>query len=119
MSTFQHFDIREQEGVTVLTLKHSRIHDQEEIKQLSEELSRAVLEKNIKNMLFDMKNVTFVSSAILNRMIVLDKQLKSDSGKLGFCVLGREVAEVFGITRLDKLFQIYGTAEEGIADMKQ
>ena len=118
MADFQHFKFAQQDDVNVLTMKSSRIHDQEDIKELSDELNTAVAQNESKKFLLNMEVVSFLSSAILNRMIVLDKKLTSESGQLAFCNLSNEVSEVFSITRLDRLFKVFESQNEAIAAMK-
>ena len=48
----------------------------------------------------------FLSSAALNKLIILDKKLREGGGKLKLSNLRPEIHEVFMITRLNQLFDI-------------
>ena len=67
----------------------------------------ALLEQdNRKQLLLSFANVEFLSSAALNKLIVLDRKLKAAGGKLALSNLRPEIQEVFAITRLNQLFEI-------------
>jgi anti-anti-sigma factor len=116
MPDYEQFSVDEDRGVTVLTLQEPRIHDQASIRMLSAELTK-ITDDGAHQLLFDMHVVDFISSAVLNRLIVLDKQVKRSGGQIAFCNLRRPVVEVFSITKLDQLFPIYATRREAIEQM--
>ena len=117
MPEFQQSNIEKEYGVKVLSLRDKRVHDHESIQQLGVELNQLTDEDGSQKLLFDMTGVEFVSSAVLNKLIVLDKQLKKAGGQLGFCSLSAPVAEVFSITRLNQLFPIFEQRDEAIAGL--
>lgn len=67
--------------------------------------------------LLDFKGVEFLSSAALNKLIILDKMIKARGGRLVMCHLIHEVSEVFALTRLDKLFDIRENRSDALAVM--
>jgi len=69
--------------------------------------------------LLDLNAVEFLSSAVLNRLIVLDKNIKTDKGVMAFCNLGAAVNEVFAITKLDLLFKLFDTRDAAIDALQQ
>lgn len=117
MASFRQFKVENEKGVAVLTLAQARIHEHEAIKQLGEELTELTDKPENQQLLFDMAAVEFISSAVLNKLIVLDKQLKSAGGQLAFSGLRPQVAEVFSITRLNQLFPIYESKKQAIEKM--
>jgi anti-sigma B factor antagonist len=64
--------------------------------------------------LLNFTGVEFLSSAALNKLIILDKKVKSKEGKLVLSDLRQEIREVFAITRLDKLFTISDSQQEAL-----
>ena len=68
-----------------------------------------------KSILLNFADVDFLSSAALNKLIVLDKKVKTSGGKLQLCNLKPEIFEIFAITRLTQLFAIKRTEQEALA----
>ena len=92
--------------VTVVRFNDQRILDANTIEELGGELFGLVEDDNLQRLLLDFTSVEFLSSAALNKLIILDKKVKASGGKLKLCSLRPEIAEIFAITRLDKLFDI-------------
>jgi len=85
------------------------------IQALGDELFGLVEQEHATNILLNFEGVQFISSAVLNKLIVLDKKVKSSSGKLQLCCLSAEVFEIFAVTRLSQLFAIKRTEQEALA----
>lgn len=100
--------------IHVVTFVANRVMDPIVIEDLGKELQSFFSEHPGGTFLLNMQNVEFLSSAVLNRLIVLDKSVKSSSGIMAFSNLSQAVCEVFAITKLDLLFKIYGNREEAI-----
>jgi anti-sigma B factor antagonist len=101
-----HLEISEQRDVTLVKFSDGKILDASNIEELGTQLFDLVEKENRKKMLLDFQNVEFLSSAALNKLIILDKKMKGVSGKLKLCSLRPEILEVFVITRLNQLFEI-------------
>ena len=54
------------------------------------------------------QRVSFMSSSMITKLVVLSKEIRSRGGKLVFCNVSSNVREVFKITKLDKLFDMVG-----------
>ena len=69
--------------------------------------------------LLDFSGVQFISSAILGKLIKVNARITIErKGQFKICSLAERIAEVFRITGLEKLFQIYKTRAEALADFK-
>lgn len=115
MADHQHLDVSDVDGVTVIRFVDSRILDATSIEELGDELFDLVEQQNRKKMLINFTDVEFLSSAALNKLIILDKKVKSNDGKLVLSDLRPEIDEVFAITRLDQLFTIAAAEQEALA----
>ena len=91
-----------------------RILDASNIEELGDELFALVETDKIKKLLLNFTGVEFLSSAALNKLIILDKKVKSSGGKLVLCELRQEIKEVFAITRLDQLFNLTNSEQDGL-----
>jgi anti-sigma B factor antagonist len=93
-------------GVTVVTFLDRKILDAANIQELGDELFALVEKDGHKKVLLDFGGVDFLSSAALNKLIVLEKRSKTAAGLVKLCNLKPEIQEVFVITRLNQLFDI-------------
>ena len=75
-------------------------------KAAGEEMISIVQSGNCKDLLLDFHDVEFVSSALLNMLIILDKHVRAAQGKLRLTNLCVEILELFALTRLNKKFDI-------------
>ncbi len=66
------------------------------------------------NTVLDFSQVEFISSAVLNRLIVLDRAISSMGGKLVLCGLSSSLRDLFSMTRLDQVFRIVHDQDEAL-----
>ena len=104
-------------SVHVVNFNANRVMDPIVIEEIGSELQILFDENKGAVFLLDLKNVEFLSSAVLNRLIVLDKNVKANGGSLAFCSLGPAVNEVFAITKLALLFKIFDDQNSAIEEL--
>jgi anti-sigma B factor antagonist len=114
MADYRRIQISEKNDVTVVHFLDRKIIDAANIQDLGKELFSLVEEENRNFLLLDFTGVDFLSSAALNKLIVLDKKVKSAGGKLRLCRLRREIHDVFVITKLNKSFEIFDEQDEAL-----
>ena len=88
--------------------------DTKRIQQVHDELNAVADASTAGGLLLNMENVRFLSSAAINKLIVLDKHVKSTGGEIRFTNLRPEVRDVFSITSLDRLFKIFDNQTDAI-----
>jgi anti-sigma B factor antagonist len=101
--------------VAMVRFLDRKIIDAANIQELGDELFALVEKESRKNLLLNFASVEFLSSAALNKLIILDKKVKAHTGKMRLCNLKPEIYEVFAITRLNQLFDIKNTEQEALA----
>jgi len=101
--------------VAMVQFRDRKIMDSTMIQELADELLALVDKDKQKSILLNFAGVDFLSSAALNKLIVLDKKVKTSGGKLQLCNLRPEIFEIFAITRLTQLFAIKRTEQEALA----
>ena len=106
MSEHQRLQVSEVDGVTVVRFVDRRILDATNIEELGGELFALVETDNKKKLLLNFTDVEFLSSAALNKLIILDKKMRGQGGTLKLSNLRPEIHEVFEITKLTQLFEI-------------
>lgn len=112
MSEMKQIQAEDVDGVKVVRFVQERILDEADIQQLGEELYSFGEESAL---LLNFSDVRFLSSAALGKLIKLDKKIKQGGGKLVLSNIRPEIEEIFSITRLDRLFVIKESQDEGLA----
>src|SRR5204863_3976186 len=90
--------------ITVVNFVDKKILDEQNIQVIGEQLFSLVDELGRRKVLLNFKNVEFLSSAALGKLITLNRKLQSAGGKLVLCEIDPQIYEVFEITKLNKLF---------------
>lgn len=111
-----HVSVKNSGEVRIVEFADRKIIEELFISEIGEELSRVVAGMSDVKMLLSFKNVEHLSSAALGMLITLHKQVAEKKGQLKLSDITPQIYEVFKITRLNKLFSIYGTAREALAD---
>ena len=114
MTTYRRIETTEERGITVVTFIERKILEAAHIMELGEELLQLVDKNGNNDLLLDFSGVEFLSSAALNKLIILDKKIRSIAGRLKMCGMMPEIREVFVITRLTQLFDIVDTCEKAL-----
>ncbi len=102
----------------VVSFTDKKILEEAEIKALQDSLM-SVVEGDAKNYILDFSNIQFLSSAVLGLLIRLSKKVYEQNGELVLCNISNKIMEVFKITKLTKVFDIYSdleTAKENITE---
>lgn len=116
MTSHHRLEVTEIGDVSVVRFVDRRILDAANIEGLGDELFSLVETDNRTRLVLNFTGVEFLSSAALNKLIILDKKVKSHGGKLVLSDLRPEIKEVFAITRLDQLFTISDSEQAALAD---
>jgi anti-sigma B factor antagonist len=114
MLEHRRLEISEIGDVTVVRFLDRRILDVTNIEELGAELFALIEKDHRKNVLLNFAGVEFLSSAALNKLIVLDRKVKRIGGKLKLSDLRPEIYEIFVITKLHEVFDIRNGEKEAL-----
>jgi len=104
--------------VTIVNFTDRKILDDNNIQEIGEELFDLV-DKHYKiKLLLDFDNVEYLSSAALGKLITLNKKVAEEDGDLKLCGIRPQIYEVFKITKLNKLFDIYEEQDRALKRFK-
>ncbi len=70
-----------------------------------------------KSVLVDLTNTTFIDSTTLGVLVGGVKRLRPNGGQLTLVCNDRNITKIFEITGLDKVFPIYETRAEAVANL--
>jgi len=103
------------EEVLLVGFTDSKILDSQRIEQVGRELQEAVPQAVHKKILLNFRGVSFMSSAMITKLVMMNKVCKAQGVALKFCEVSPNVMEVFKITKLNKLFDIQDGEEKAFA----
>lgn len=101
--------------VLVVGFTDSKILESRRIEQIGKDLQDSVKEAVNKKILLNFRGVSFMSSAMITKLVMVNKVCKAQGIALKFCEVSPNVMEVFKITKLNKLFDIQGNEEKALA----
>jgi anti-sigma B factor antagonist len=102
-------------NVTLVRFIDCRIIDATTNQELGEELFGLVEKEGAKALVLNFVGVDFLSSAALNKLIMLDTKVKAAGGKMRLCGLKPEIHDVFVITKLTQVFDIKSDEDEALS----
>jgi len=106
---------------TVLTVTDQKLLEEQAIGNLQDSIMSVVEQGDDQNLIIDFRNVRFLSSAVLGLLIRVSKRVYERNGQLRLCNIDPKIQEIFRITRLTKVFDIYkdlDSALEGLAEQQ-
>ncbi len=106
--------VTRQNDVAVVSFATSRILDQSNVQQLGEELDSLVDEHKLEKIVINFRSVTYMSSAVMGKLVSLLKKVQAAGGKLALCAIEDSIYEIFEIMRFDRMFNIYKTEDEAV-----
>lgn len=104
---------RTEEGVLIAYPQATRIIDESQIQEVSNELLELVNATEQERLLINFSTVSFMGSAMIGKLIMLNKKCKSLHLDMRICGLNNNIMEVFRLMKLDTVFEIY--EEESVA----
>ena len=115
MPEFRRIETKEVGNITIIQFVERKILDSTSIQEMGDELFSLLDGTENVRLLLNFSAVEFLSSAALNKLIILDKKVKGAAGQLKIAHLCPEIREVFAITRLNLLFDIKEDEAEALA----
>ncbi len=106
--------IGEVDNVTRVEFLERNILDEGNIQQIGEQLNALVESRDDLRLLIDFSNVDHLSSAALGTLITVRNRVSERGGQLRLSNIGAQIYEVFIITKLNKIFEIYPSDDEAI-----
>ena len=107
-------NIRKDGPVSIVKFEDRKILDELVINEIGERLSELAEAEPQPKLLLDFACVEHLSSAALGMLVVLNKQLAAQQGRLVLAGIRPQIYEVFKITRLNRLFNIQNTMDDAL-----
>jgi anti-sigma B factor antagonist len=110
----KHLRLENIDGVTVVSFNDTKIVTEENIQEVGDQLYSLVEDDGYNKLLLNFGNVQYLSSAALGKLINLKKKVGAVKGKLKMCCIHPDLLEVFRITRLDQVFEIFADEQKAL-----
>lgn len=104
----------EKGDVLVVYFNDAKILDEAKIQQIGTELMQKVTDAASQKLLLNFLGVSFMSSAMIGKVILLNKKCKAAEVKLKLCDISDNVMEVFKLMRLNKILDIQKNEEKAL-----
>lgn len=98
----------------IITFADEKILEEKDIEAIQKSIMPVVEQTQKVNLILDFSNVRFLSSAVLGLLIRISKKVYERDGQLRLCSINPKIYEIFKITRLTKIFDIYPDRESAI-----
>jgi anti-sigma B factor antagonist len=105
---------QQKDDVLIVQFTSQKILSDVLIAQIGRELLELADEADGK-LLLDFQGVTFMSSAMIGKIVLLNKKCKANKTTIKLCNIAPSIKEVFEITRLNKVFSIYESLDDAVA----
>ena len=96
--------------------KDGRLLDEDLIRLVAGEIL-ALTDCEAPKLLVSFEKVEYLASAMLGKLITVQRRVQRNNGKLAFCSIPPDTYEIFRISRLDHYFTIYPDPETAVAAM--
>jgi len=110
-------NITEQDDITIIELTDKKILDEINITQIGEKLNTLVADSGDPKIVMDFASVSHMSSSALGMLITVNKRVRERKGQLKLCNIQPAIYEVFVITRLNEIFDIYQSRDKAIESL--
>jgi anti-sigma B factor antagonist len=99
---------------TIVMLMEEKILQEVDIQVLENSIMPLIEESGKIKLVMDFCNVRFLTSSALGLLIRISKKVYESEGSLKLCSIDPKIFEVFRITRLDKVFDIYDELDQAV-----
>jgi anti-sigma B factor antagonist len=103
--------------VTEVEFLDKNILDETNIQHIGAEISQLIEDAAIPRLLISFREVDHLSSAALGTLITLNNRVADRKGRLCLACIQGQILEVFRITKLDQIFEIYESTSDALKAM--
>lgn len=103
-----------QDNATIVAFTDEKILEETDVRALRSEVEAVVEPAGGIHLVLDFRHVKFLSSAVLGLLIRISKRIYEHGGALRLCNIHPGIYEVFKITRLSSVFDIYEDVDSAV-----
>ncbi len=106
MAVVSRIDVQEEPGLRVIRFLDKRLFDDLTIRDVYDQVAGVFPRSGETAVILDFSGVEALSSAMLGKLILLQRRVDTVHGRLRLCEMNNTIRAVFRSTNLDRLFQI-------------
>jgi anti-sigma B factor antagonist len=100
--------------VSVVEFLDTSVLDQLAIERIQHALEDLVAKSGLPKLVISFENVKHISSAMLGVLVSLNKSVAAKGGQIRLAGLNKNIADVFKMTKLDKVMKLYDSSEKAL-----
>ncbi len=105
--------------IAIARLEDEKILDETQLQSLEGSFLPLIDQNPGLQLVIDFTKVKFLTSSVLGLLIRISKKVYEKEGALRLCAINPKIQEVFKITRLDKIFEIFPSWEDAVVGLKK
>ena len=106
---------RHEDDILLVYFQDIRIIDEPRIQNLGQDLINLIKDGKEQKVVLNLDNVSFMSSAMIGKLILFGKKCKTHKVDLRICNINPNIKEVFDLMKLEKVFQVDENEAEAVA----
>jgi anti-sigma B factor antagonist len=106
MAVSPRVEVIDEPRIRVVRFQESRLYDDGVVREVFDQLASALPASAATGFVLDFSGVETISSSMLGKLILLQRRIDGQRGRMRLCNLSNTVRAVFRSTNLDRLFQI-------------
>lgn len=106
-----------QEDVIIAILTDEKILEESQIQALESSFMPLIEQNSPLKLVIDFSAVKFLTSSVLGLLIRISKKIYEGQGRLCLCCIEPKIYQIFKITRLDKIFEIYPSRQRALEEL--
>ena len=112
-------EVSREGGITIVDLLDQEILEEHVIANIADSLFAVVAEEDAIKLVLSFARVKHLSSSALGTLIRLNKRVDECGGQLKLCDIKDALYEIFVITKLNKLFDIYENESMAVSSLQR
>lgn len=112
-----YFRVESQGDCVVISFVSPRLSEEDNLEQLDHDMQALVDQYHVRQLVVNLAAVEYLTSAVLGKLITLNRRLHRKSGRLAICGAKDVVDDVFKATRLDEYFTMRPDVPSAVAHM--
>jgi len=112
-------NVKYTDNASIVTFTDERILEENDIRALQKSIMPVIEQAEQINLVLDFRNVRFLSSAVLGLLIRISKKVYEHDSRLRLCNINPKIYEIFKITRLTRIFDIYPDTDSAIESLSK
>ena len=114
MNDDQLLDFKQHGKIVMGTVHSASVLDALNVTEFGQETVDFVGKRRGIQLLLNFEHVGYLSSAVLTELLRIKEASEKNNGGLRLCAVSEDIRKVFEITNLDKVFVIYGDAQDAL-----